>query len=478
MPARKIASTPVAPPALDRNLLEAAHIIESQLQQPSFNSESCLDYLKALEGAVENANPRAVQDEVAQIGMPLVNELWKVRVALHSRLSELNPKCVNETRNTMRLFRFVEDYLAERMLGIRPLDPANIKFDQSPIPLMQQVPEYLVEGLDDSRKLEFKPGDLMVTRGVSFMSATISRIGDIQSQFSHVVFVHIDEATGKPSTIESYVGKGVTHFTMEDALKNENARILLLRPKDSLVGKRADQYLYRVSKAALDAGRPIPYDYALDFKDHHALSCAEVAQVAYEQASEGQVNLPYFPSTISSDPEFLRRIGMAPGQTFTPGDLEVDPRFDMVLEFRNLSLTRDSRFKDAILTSMLSWMDQYGYELRETPRSWVAGHVVWNSRSTFLWPMVQRTLKLQDFSKEIPQTTFQTVALLNELGGILLKYLHERDDEFEKATGWPMTYQDLYRTMDELRQKDLETYKNRKTRKHSLFHFAFRPKQL
>jgi hypothetical protein len=326
----------------------------------------------------------------------------------------------------------------------------------------------------DLGNFEFKNGDIMIARGTSFMSAIISRVGDVSSQFSHVILVHVDKANHKVETVESYVGVGVGIYDIETALKNENVRLLLLRARDPELASNAADFMCAKAKAAIAAGHPIPYDYKFDFADHSALSCAEVASYAYEEASAGKVELPFYPSRISENPTFLGRIGMKAGETFTPGDLEADPRFEMAMEWRDLRLTRDARVKDAIMSSMLNWVNDDGYQLRDTGQSSFAGAVVWRARKTFFWPLVQKVLKIQDFSKDIPRNLFQTVVLLNQIGEIFLNHTKEQDKAFEAQTGWPMTYQDLYKSLDDYRVEDLQLYQNKKTRKESEFHFAFR----
>ena len=49
------------------------------------------------------------------------------------------------------------------------------------------------------------------------------------------------------------------------------------------------------------------------------------------------------------------------------------------------------------------------------------------------------------------------------------------DTAFEQKTGWAMTYQDLYKALENYRTRDLALYLDKKTRKQAEFHFAFRP---
>lgn len=483
---RRPASEAFQPPELLPNLVASSETVLSQVRSPDFNSASCPAYVRALVAKVEAIQPAKLgRGSLTSIAKPMVDRLWDIRVALHDRLPEFDAACVAETRNLTRQLRFVEDYFAEMAASIAGIGPSDIAdFQNEKIPVKESAPAYLLQWHPKYASLAttdfFAPGDLMVTRGVSFLSATISRIGDIQSQFSHVVFVNRGEAKkdgspGAAETIESYVSTGVGVYDMDYALKNENARILYLRPKDGELGAKAAAYMSDRVKRAIAAKKPIPYDFELNFDEHSRLSCAEVSRDAYEEASNKAMIIPEFPSTVSSNAEFLRRVGMSRGRTFTPGDLEVDSRFDLVFEWRDLRLTRDERQKDAILTSMIRWIDEDGYSLRHSFKSRLAGSVIYEARKTFLWPLAKKLTGAPQFPKDMPPTQLETMTLLNQIGEKILAELRARDAAFERANGVPMTYVDLYASLEELRARDLADYMAKKTRSRSIFHRWLRP---
>ncbi len=470
---RKPAST--LPPDFQDGLVPGAQKILSHVSDPKFNSTECVSYLKELQNEIPLIQPAASSDELNSHSQEIVGLLWNIRLSLHKRLPDFSADCVTEIRNTARLLRFIEDFLAEKQVQPPTLDPDQYDFSKEKTPVMTQAPEYLTLTSPDFPNFEFKNGDIMIARGPSFFSAMISRIGDVSSQFSHVIMVHVDKDTKKVETIEAYVGTGTGIYDIETALKNENVRLLLLRAKDPVLASNAADIMYARAKTAIAAGHPIPYDYKFDFVDHSKLSCAEVALWGFQSASEGKVMLPFYPSHISTNESLLSRIGMKPGNTFAPGDLEVDPRLDMVMEWRDLRFTRDSRVKDSIMTSMLNWVDNDEYKLHDTFKSDIAGWVVWPARRTFLWPLVQKILKIPDFGKDVPRGLFQSLELLNQIGEVFLNEMKTEDAAYEKKTGWPMTYQDLYAGLEAYREKDLATYRNKETRDDSEFHFAFRP---
>lgn len=119
-------------------------------------------------------------------------------------------------------------------------------------------------------------------------------------------------------------------------------------------------------------------------------------------------------------------------------------------------------------------MDELNYELHDNLESRMAGTVIHAVRKTFLWPLLKKMLKLDDFSKEIPRNMLRTVKLVNSLGEAIQEELKKRDAAFEKEHGLPMSYMDFYAALEDFRKEDLELYKNRKTRKHAKFHKLFR----
>ena len=484
----------VSPPTIDvSNFLSSFHIILSNVQDASFNSAVCVPYLKTLEDEILQIDVRKISPELfKQDAKNIADVSWRIREALHRRLSDFDLNCTNQIQSNFRQFRFIEDYILERITQVKDLYPEGKNFEKEElVPMKNAAPYYVFNRRDQDQNLKnsvsFKPGDLMIARGLSFLSAMIARLGDRGTQFSHVVMLAQDgpvtrKVEKEPDvkfpftqrTIESYVGSGVGFYDIDYALKNENSRLLWLRSKDQDLAARAATYMGdRVTELSAHHDK-IYYDYNLDFKNHDTMSCAEVAQVAYEVASNGAVHIPMYENNISGASSLLSHIGLPAGKTFEPGDMEIDPRFELMGEFKDLRLTRDSRHKDVIMTKIFQWMNERHYQLHDSIKSKMAGGVIFDVRRTVLWPTVKKLLKLSDFSKEIPRKMIRTVELLNELGTPLLERLRAQDDAFKARTGWSMTYQELYQAMEDFRAQDEALYQNRSTRKQSKFHKVFR----
>jgi hypothetical protein len=480
-----------APPAVDiNNFLPSFQTVLEDVRSSEFNSQSCVHYLKTLEDRILQIDVRNISKPIfEQDAQAIADTSWEIREALHRRLSEFDLPCVNQIQSNFRQFRFVEDYILERVYQVKDLYPEGYQFlDEELIPMKTAAPYYVFNRRAEDRALKnnvaFNPGDLLISRGLSFLSAMIARLGSRGTQFSHVVMIAEDgpvtdskkkEFAHTPRTLESYVGSGVAFFELDEALRNENARILWLRSKDQVLAAKASKLMGDRVSALSASDDKIYYDYDLDFKDHETMSCAEVAQTAYEEASNGAVHIPMYENEIKGAESLLKHIGLPSGKTFEPGDMEIDPRFELMGEFKDLRLTRDSRHKDVILSKIFEWMDTRGYQLHDSMTSKLAGGLIWKLRRTFLWPLVKKILK-KDFSDEVPAKMLRTVTLLEQIGTEMLKEIRQKDLEFQKRTGWPMTYQELYQVMEDFRTKDEALYNSgkRKVRKQAKFHKYFR----
>lgn len=472
---RKVASngelTP--PPISEAYFLEAIKQIQTDVASEAFNSKVCPSYLKTIEENTEKLDVRRIFSGIFKKEAPqVVDASWAIRKMLHSRLEEFkdNKDCIYQIQSSFQQFRFIEDFLMERLAEVQDMKPEGVDFQKEQTPMMANVPYYSLMTVNPKTKVQdAKGGDIFISRGLSFLSAMIARLGVRPTQFSHIVFVHENDKK-ELQTIESYVGSGVAFYDFPYALRNENARILWLRSKDKVLAANASKELGEYVKK-----NRIHYDYELDFENHDTMSCAEVSRFAYKNVTDGKFVLPFYPNEIVGAQTFLDHIGMKGGETYEPGDMEIDPRFELMGEFRDLRLTRDSRQKDAILSEMYRWMDEEGYILYDSMKSKMAGGIIYSARHSFLWPLVRKTLKLDDFSKEIPRKMLRTVTILNQIGTELLAHIREQDQLFQQKSGFPMSPKHLVKCLENFRQHDLELYTKKGSRKQSKFHAWFRP---
>jgi hypothetical protein len=205
------------------------------------------------------------------------------------------------------------------------------------------------------RNVRLHSGDILVSRGGAPTSALIARGSDYPGNFSHIAFVYVDPATKEAKIVESHIEVGVVVSTVEQYLTDKKLRVMLLRPradlpqlqKDPLLPQKAAEYAY---KRATE--EHVPYDFAMDYRDHSRLFCSEVASEAYERYG---VSLWAGISHISSPGlrRWLSAFGVKYFETQEPSDLEYDPQLRVVAEWRDPATLKQDRIDNAVTDVML-----------------------------------------------------------------------------------------------------------------------------
>lgn len=437
---------------VDKSLQASIETVKS----PSFNTETCSSTLIKLQTQVTQLdwNSYSTADLNSSAAL-LIGEFWQLRSALHQRLPDMNKACILQVREIFHLLHDHQDYLGEFAYKISPLDPSKLDFEAGPVPIYDRkaFPPYFVrEDLDDPQ-FQFHSGDLMLARGISFFSAIISQVSDNKSQFSHVVFLNEDSKTKKLNTIESYIGSGVASYEINYALKNENARLVVLRPKDARLGQAAAGFAMKY------AAEHIPYDYSMNMNDFTHMSCVAVSRAAYDQASNGATMIPQYPADLElKNAKFVDSLGLKDGPLVTPDDLEVDPRFEMVLDWRDYRIIRDSRHKDAVLSEMIRWINDLGYNFHDDLKAIVAKDLFLPASKTPLWPALKKIPALSSIDPNLPGKTMAVMVELNDVGTLLLNTVIKADDDYIAKYGRPMTNAQLRTAINAFREQDLANY--------------------
>jgi hypothetical protein len=227
----------------------------------------------------------------------------------------------------------------------------------------ESLPLALVHGTDEPsetpsvnvRGVTFHSGDILVSRGGAPTSALIARGNDFPGNFSHIALLYVDPATREPRLIESHIEQGVVVSSVEEYIRDKKLRIMVLRPRADLLQIRKDPMLpHKAAELALKNAteRHIPYDFAMDYKEHSKLFCSEVASAAYE--AQG-MTLWMGISHISSPGlrKWLSAFGVKYFETQEPSDLEYDPQLVVVAEWRDPETLRKDHMDNAVTDVML-----------------------------------------------------------------------------------------------------------------------------
>jgi hypothetical protein len=424
------------------------------------NANTCEKELNTFISDYQLLSPQNLDLEVLKAdGQKILDSSFEARIALHSIISLIPTNCKVKLKELNLLMRLSEDYVGVHYYSDSQISSDTLKFPEQPAPIYEASkyhPYHVGNGIDPKNKFEFRNGDIMITKGVSFVSSTISEIAHPRSLFSHIVFVHVDKETKEVTTIESYVGVGVGIYKIDEALKNENARILVLRSKDPEMASEAADYMFNKVVALKKKNKVIPYDYNLDFSDNSKLSCEEVAFDSFKHASQDKVILPEVMSQITmSDESFLKRIGIKKGFMMVPTDLETDSRFDVVLDWTDYRLMRDSWRKDALLGEMFRWIEEHDYKIHENLTS-VGAKAIWSTRYIpGVWGMLAKVSGIpKDFTKDVPSLTISTMASLKSIGAILIPEVTKADQAYFANTGKWMSSEMLRDSLEKFRESN------------------------
>lgn len=208
--------------------------------------------------------------------------------------------------------------------------------------------------------VEFRSGDILISRGGAPTSALIARGNDYPGNFSHIGLLYVDEATHTPSVVEAHIERGVVISSLEEYLKDKKLRLMAMRVradhplliKDPMLPHRAAKMAYDEVKK-----RHIPYDFAMDYKEPSKQFCSEVASHAY---SSFGVNVWNIITTMSSTGvvNWLGDFGVRNFETQAPADLEYDPQLVVVAEWRDRDALWDDHVDNAITEAMLEGADR------------------------------------------------------------------------------------------------------------------------
>lgn len=409
-------------------------------------------------------------------GVEWLKKSFAVKREFNRQLDSISAECRKSLVHFFRELRQVEDYVGELAYREKDRSAFDVDFKKVPPPILDPKsysPFQVSPEFSGTNGFQFEAGDVVITRGISFISATISQSTDDRTHYSHGVFIHKTKS-GEIKTIESYLQRGVEYYSLVDAMKNENARIMVFRAKDRELAARASKIMGEKLDSANKAGTGIPYDYDIDVVDHSKMTCAEIIVSSYEWASNGQFKIPFSTADVRfKNPYVLDKLNIAAGPTFSPINMEVDPRFDLVLEWRDYSLVRDQRQKDIVLRKVLDWMDKDNYQLLENFTT-VGLRTVWATRRVpVLWNVLSRPVGLNTVPKDTPTKFLVSVAQLKKVGEILLEEVKKTDLEYQKVNGYPMSEKRLMEFLEKFRENDAKNYK---TGRKTYFHRIFRPK--
>ena len=425
--------------------------------QPVASSGEVLALLRSIHRAIlsadlEHYNAAEIKPDVPMLRHDLfrLREELRGRVAIWHAAKLMNHQNQLAMRECLRASRFASDMLGELASGF-----AGLENGQSPSKAFTGNGNTIVAAAFDTDELaKYRAGDVVLVRGLHHNSAAIARIGDVDSQFSHICIVHIDKK-GAQWVVESLIEEGAVITRLGTALAHGNGRAILFRHRDRELAAKAGQIAYdHVRRTYGTWKRRILYDFSMRLDKRRQLFCSKLIRLAYARASKGRLMLPSFMTRFDmTNRDFIDRIGVKAIETYAPGDIEIEPNFDLVAEWQDFRVTSRLRAQDLIMVKLFEWMEDYGYKFEQDFLIRIislfgrfAAHLSDGAKDMLaaVIPKVPRNM---------PRRTIAAIAMLHKTAEPLLDEIRSIEAEHIVRTGKPMHPQQVYAALEEIRRR-------------------------
>ncbi|MBX3039528.1 MAG: hypothetical protein KF789_02320 [Bdellovibrionaceae bacterium] len=479
------------------DVLETLTALQTYIENPNeFTLASCasdISYLQSLTMRLrpEDMNLSSIKRDHAEI----VRKSFFVRQALKNRLNGFakdisvaklrNHPCTSAARNGMRILRYIDDYILTTVLNPKPFDP---KKDKKAGSILNDKAPLLITV--DRGPVKLRSGDLIMSRGNAYTSAAISRIGVEEAQFSHLAQIYIEAPAGTEVTIEQALKDPRVHtveahieigsFTRSFAKYAEdgNARAAQFRFRGSAadahkaaksiftyVQKYQAKKMKEAHRTRLSVNDNPPYDFKMDGNDHSEIFCAEIVSMGYANAG---TKLPTFPTILKKN-ELTEKMGIAVSSAFAPADMEIEPHFVQLAEWRDLRQIPSVMKKDVALSSMFRWMAERKYSFQTKSIDLIKAMLAWTARQTDL-----------GFKERLPKNMDQKVIRLTfaiDRTGALLEEELEKFETQQSLGGRKLRpiFWEQMAYLEKFRKEDAAAFRKNPLFRNSSLHGGFRP---
>lgn len=354
-------------------------------------------------------------------------------------------------RNLLRMTRYASDILGELYIGFHRLPGDEKTYRAFSGPHLNTL---VASRFGDENRIPFQSGDVILVRSRLNNSAAIARIGDVDSQFAHVAMVYIDE-NQKHWAVEALIAEGSVVEPLATVIAPGLGRAVCLRHRDPVLAKNAATLIQdRIRRSHAPGGRPIPYDFTMRPAEGRNLFCSKLVRRAFKEASAHEVILPTFPTKLTMrNRDFLDRIGVRTTETFAPGDIEIEPDFDVVAEWQDYRVTSELRLQDMVMDKLFEWMEVHGYRFQETFKIKL---ISWFGRlSSYLSEDIKDMIEsvVPKVPQNMSRSAIAAIAMLHETANPLLDHLKKAEQDSIRLTGLPLHPRDAYTILERKREE-------------------------
>ena len=258
-------------------------------------------------------------------GLPTAALRQLIRAPVLS-VAQADPACVAAARRALWMLRILDD---DRAMAA----------DETARTLGPALAQKQFAGL--------RIGDVILYRDDTPVSAAITQVATVPTDFSHAALVVAGENLDELYVVDVVLGAGVVIEPLETWMKQEFLRAAIYRPRDARLGQYAAWAMLDLINRQNLLHRP--YDYAMNLHDATEIFCTEVLTLAYSTASRSQVRVPRYTSEIGRLNEVfpLYDMGVRQNTIFLADDIELDPHFEPLIEVRDTRSLRRARGLEA-----------------------------------------------------------------------------------------------------------------------------------
>ncbi len=345
--------------------------VEKDLHNPQvFNRDNAIAYIKTLTESAYNLDTDDIypdspeeQKKFAGTRKDWMERLFRIQLLLREKMLDFQAEKplaeaqVAAFRNGNMYLSYAQDFVLMEWSQSQDLT-ANQKMFASDFPITLKNPNH--------KRFQLNPGDVILVRGGSFISATIARTGDYLSNYSHVAMV-IQDPQGNISVAEALMQEGIVVYDLDKYLSLERlSRATVLRPRNSADGKAAALAGFEIVDKDLKSPVKEKFDMLMDPNRKDKTYCFKLIKQAYQNGTKGKINLPTFPMTF--------RKALAGNSLFTgmgntlqvgaaPDDAFFQPEFDVLMVQRDISKLKTDWAFDVAMSSIFEFIhEKYDYK--------------------------------------------------------------------------------------------------------------------
>ena len=225
-----------------RRLEDDLAAVESIAARPATTAKELAANLTELYEATFNVSLDRYEMATLLASAPdIARSIFAMRIRLRDQIADWHARGFltlagqRALRNALRIARYATDTLGELNIRYAQLGPGEKTLRGFS---GRNINTLVNPAFETGSDLDFRSGDLLLMRGMHHNSAAIARIGDVDSQFSHLAIVHTD-ADGKHWVVESLIEEGAVINPLASTLTHGLGRCVLFRHKDKSARRAA-----------------------------------------------------------------------------------------------------------------------------------------------------------------------------------------------------------------------------------------------